>query len=492
MTVYLVGAGPGDPGLLTVRGRDVLRRADVVLYDRLSVASLLDLAPESAELISVGKTPKAPSTPQAEINRLLVEKGGEGLTVVRLKGGDPFVFSRGGEEAAVLAEAGVPFEIVPGVSSAIAAPAYAGVPVTHRGVATSFTVVTGHEDPWAATETDWDAVARIGGTIVVLMGVATRGEIARRLIAAGRDPDTPIASVQWGTRPEQRTIRTTLGALGSDDIASPAVIVIGDVARLDLAWFERRPLFGRRIVVTRPRHQAGRLSELLVEAGAEPVEVPTIEIVDPADPGALVSAAGRAATYDWIVFASGNAVDRFVPLLRDARELGPARIAAIGTGTARSLSGFRLVPDLVPARAVAEALVEEMPAGPGRVLLPQARDARPVLAEGLLAKRWTVDVVEAYATVPASPGAALLGRAAAADAIAFTSASTVTGFLAAAGRDAFPPAVACIGPITADAARGAGVKVDVVADEHSLHGLVDALAAYFSRSTDGAARSGGP
>src|SRR5688500_4003869 len=239
MTVYLVGAGPGDPGLLTVRGAEVLQRADVVVYDRLSVSSLLDLAPATAERISVGKTPRGPSTSQEEINALLVERGKAGQSVVRLKGGDPFVFARGGEEALALLEAGVLFEVVPGITSAVAVPAYAGVPLTHRGLSTSFTVVTGHEDPWAATETDREAVARVGGTIVVLMGVATRAAIADRLMAGGLAADTPVVSVQWGTRPEQRTARTTLASLGGADIDAPATLVIGAVAALDLAWFER-------------------------------------------------------------------------------------------------------------------------------------------------------------------------------------------------------------------------------------------------------------
>jgi len=278
MTVYLVGAGPGDPGLLTVRGAEVLARADVVVYDRLSVASLLDLAPPHAERISVGKTPRGPSTSQDDINALLVEKGKAGLEVVRLKGGDPFVFARGGEEAQALADAGVPFEVVPGVTSAVAVPAYAGVPVTHRGLSTSFTVVTGHEDPWAATETDWEAVARVGGTIVVLMGVATRGAIAKRLVAGGLDPATPATAVRWGTRPDQATVRTTLADLGAVDIEAPATIVIGAVAGLDLRWFEDRPLLGRRVVVTRAREQASERVTRLRQLGAESIALPAITI----------------------------------------------------------------------------------------------------------------------------------------------------------------------------------------------------------------------
>src|SRR5436309_8664984 len=256
MTVYLVGAGPGDPGLVTVRGAEVLRRADVVVYDRLSVSSLLDFAPPAAERISVGKYPGHPSMAQEDINALLVDRGRAGEQVVRLKGGDPFVFARGGEEAQALLEAGVPFEVVPGITSAVGVPAYAGVPVTYRGMSTSFTVVTGHEDPWAATETDWDAVARVGGTIVVLMGVATRAAVAERLMGGGLAPGTPVAAIRWGTRPDQRSVRTTLAELGAVEVEPPVTMVVGAVAQLDLRWFEARPLFGRRIVVTRAREQA--------------------------------------------------------------------------------------------------------------------------------------------------------------------------------------------------------------------------------------------
>jgi uroporphyrinogen III methyltransferase/synthase len=401
--------------------------------------------------------------------------------VVRLKGGDPFVFARGGEEAAALADAGVAFEIVPGITSAIAVPAYAGVPVTHRGLSTSFTVVTGHEDPWAATETDWDAVARVGGTIVVLMGAATRGAIAQRLMDAGLPSTTPVASVQWGTRPEQRSVRTTLGGLAAADIVAPATIVIGAVAALDLAWFERRPLFGRRIVVTRAREQASDLVGRLELLGAEALELPAIRIGDPADAGAaLRAAAARIGDYDWVVFTSVNTVDRVFPLLRDARALGTARVAAIGPGTADRLASFNVVSDLLPDRFVAESLLAAFPAGPGRVLLPRAAVARDVLPDGLRAKGWEVDVVEAYRTEREVPRPETLEAAAAADAITFTSSSTVRNYLEVAGGDRIPTVVACIGPVTADTARAAGLRVDVEAEVHTIEGLIDALVAWFA------------
>ena len=463
----------------------MLGQADVVVYDRLSVSSLLDLAPTHAERISVGKSPGHASMEQPDINALLIERGKGGETVVRLKGGDPFVFARGGEEAAALLAAGVPFEIVPGITSAVAVPAYAGVPVTHRGLATSFTVVTGHEDPWAASETDWDAVARLGltgGTIVVLMGVATRGAIADRLVHGGLAPDTPVAAVRWGTRAEQETVRTTLRDLGAAALEAPATIVVGPVAGLDLAWFERRPLFGTRIVVTRAREQASALVDRLRTLGAETIELPAIEIADPADGGVAVrKAADAIATYSWVVFTSANAVARFMPLLRDARALGPVRVAAIGPGTADALAEFGVTADLVPDRFVAEALLDAVPDGQGRVLLPRAAVARDVLPAGLEAKGWDVDVVEAYRTEPAAPSEAALEAAATADAITFTSSSTVTNFLAVAGADRVPGLVACIGPVTADTARAAGLRVDVVAEEHTIDGLVDALCAALGR-----------
>jgi uroporphyrinogen III methyltransferase/synthase len=465
VTVYLVGAGPGDPGLLTLRGAEVLRTADVVLYDRLSESSLLDLAPVGAERISVGKTPRGPSTPQDAINRLLVEKGRAGLAVVRLKGGDAFVFSRGGEEAAALAAAGVPFEVVPGVSSAFAAPAYAGIPVTHRGLSTSFTVVTGHEAPWASSDTDWEAVARVGGTIVVLMGVATRAEIARRLQGGGLDPATPVAAVSWGTRPYQRTVRTTLAGLGDAPIEGSTVIVIGAVADLDLRWFEARPLFGRRVQVT-----GGDLASRLRALGADVIDTPAIRIADPADGGAALGAAAAAAGgYDWVLFTSANAVARFVPLLRDARDLGTAKVAAIGPTTASALRAVRVEPDLVAEDAVGESLLAALPQEPQRALLPRAEVAREVLPDGLRARGWTVDVVTAYRTEPLAPA-----RADDADAITFLSSSAVDAYVDANGSD-LVPLVVTIGPATSATARERGLTVAAEADPHTGDGVLAAL-----------------
>jgi uroporphyrinogen III methyltransferase/synthase len=478
VTVYLVGAGPGDPGLLTVRAAQVLARADVVIHDRLAEVSLLDLAPAGAERIDVGKSPGGP-VDQDAINRLLVERATRGQTVVRLKGGDPFVFGRGGEEAGALIEAGIAWEVVPGVTSAIAAPAYAGVPVTHRGLSTSFTVVTGHSRHAVDQETNWKALAAAGGTIVVLMGVAHRAAIAEHLMAGGLTPETPVMAVRWGTRPEQRTVRTTLAALGATELAPPVTIVVGPVAALDLTWFERRPLFGRRVVVTRARADASALSERLRSLGADVIELPTIEVTDPLDGGASLRQAAAdltAGRYQWVVFTSPRAVERFLPLLRDARSFASASIAAIGPGTAATLESHSLAADLVPPEFVAESLVAAFPCadGGGEVLVPRAAVARDVLPEGLAAKGWAVEVVEAYRTEVGRPDPAALEAAGDADAITFTSSSTVTNFVAIA-PGVVPPFVACIGPITAATARAEGFEVDVVADEHSIEGLIDAL-----------------
>jgi uroporphyrinogen III methyltransferase/synthase len=484
VTVYLVGAGPGDPGLITVRGAEVLSRADVVVHDRLSAAELLELAPAHAERIDVGKTPRGPSVPQEQINALLVQHGTAGRHVVRLKGGDPFVFARGAEEAAALAAAGVPYEVVPGITSAIGVPAYAGIPVTMRYSSTSLTVVTGHEDPNKPRgDVDWEAVARVGGTVVVLMGVANLAEISRRLVDGGLSPDTPAAAVRWGTRADQTTVRATLSTLHTRELAAPSTIVIGDVAEVDLDWFSSRALLGRRVVVTRAPGQASELSTRLRARGAQVVELPTIRIEDPVDGGAaLRRALAGAAGYDWLVLTSPNGARRVCDTLRDGRDLAGVRLAAIGPGTRRVLSEHHLEVDLVPDRYVAESLLDAFPPPPdggGRVLLARAEVAREVLPAGLRERGWRVDVVDAYRTVPARPDAAALEAVASADAITFTSASSVQNFVAAAGADAVPPVVATIGPVTAAAARELGVPVQVEAAEHTLDGLVAALEAHF-------------
>ena len=475
MTVYLVGAGPGDPGLITVRGAEVLSRADVVVYDRLADPRLLELAPPGADRVDVGKRPGGP-VDQESISALLVERGRTGATVVRLKGGDPFVFGRGGEEAAALAAASVPFEVVPGVSAAVAVPAYAGIPVTHRGLSASLTVVTGHSRNEPDPEPDWELLARAGGTIVVLMGVAHRDRVADRLMAGGLAPDTPVAAVMWGTRPEQRTVRTTLGGLATVDVEPPATLVIGAVAALDLSWYERRPLLGRRVVVTRTAEQAGELSVRLAGAGADVVEVPTLTIADPGDGSSgLVSAAGRLAHFDWVVLTSANAVERLFSHLHDARDLGPARVAAVGPATAAALAGHGVRANLVARRSNGAALADEIPDPPGRVLLARAEGADPVLPEKLVARGFDVEEVAAYRTVPLPVPAALLERAGRADAVTFASGSAVDAYLAAGAQVSPDQRVVCIGPVTAEAARRAGLDVAAVAERADLDSLVDAV-----------------
>jgi uroporphyrinogen III methyltransferase / synthase len=485
VTVYLVGAGPGDPGLLTVRAQELLQRADLVVHDRLIESRLLDLAPAGAERIDVGKTPGGPIH-QDEINALLVERGRGDSCLVRLKGGDPFVFGRGGEEALALQDAGVAFEVVPGISSAVAVPAYAGVPVTHRGLSTSFTVVTGHTRFVVDRETNWEALAAAGGTIVILMGVAHRAEIADRLMRGGLDPTTPVIGVRWGTRSMQHSTRTTLAELGVTSFEPPVTLVIGPVAGLDLRWYETRQLSGRRVVVTRAREEGPGLATRLRALGAEVLELPTIRIGPPADGGAALSRAAEklaGGSYEWVGFTSANAVGPLLERVRDARAFGTARIAAIGPGTAAALAAHSLVADLVPERAVAEGLLEAWPApGAARrgVLLPRAAVARDVLPDGLAAAGWEVDAVEAYRTEPERPEPAALAEVRAAAAICFTSASTIENYLAVADADTLPPVVACIGPVAASRAEKAGIKVAAVADPHTLDGLVAALCTVLS------------
>jgi uroporphyrinogen III methyltransferase/synthase len=482
VTVYLVGAGPGDPGLITVRGAEVLGRADTVVHDRLADPRLLGLAPPNARRVDVGKSPGQPVR-QEEINALLVSEARAGRCVVRLKGGDPFVFGRGGEEAAALREAGVGFEVVPGITSAVAVPAYAGVPVTQRGLSTSFTVVTGHSRHAVDRETNWEALAAAGGTIVVLMGVAHRDLIANRLIAGGLDASTPVLAVRWGTRPSQRSVRVRLDELAATPLEPPVTIVIGAVADLELDWFENRPLFGKRVVVTRAGTQASGLARRLAELGAVPIEVPTIRIDPPGDGGAgldLAAAAVGDGAYRWVVFTSANAVEALLGRIPDVRRLAPAKVAAVGSATASALVARGVIADLVPPgeRQQAGGLVEVFPPAPeagARVLFPRAAEGRDTLVTGLTALGWDVDLVEAYRTVKIRATDENTREVAGADAVCFTSSSTVTGFVDALGLSAVPPTVVCIGSVTAATAASAGLTVDMVAREPTIDGLIAAL-----------------
>jgi uroporphyrinogen III methyltransferase/synthase len=512
--VYLIGAGPGDPGLITVRGRQRLAEADVVLYDRLIGDELLDAAHPDAELIYVGKSAQGHRLSQDEINALLVEKARAGLKVARLKGGDPFVFGRGGEEGEVLVEAGVPFEVVPGITSPIAVPAYAGIPVTHRDIASNFAVVTGHrrkggEGAEEGLGLDWDALARID-TLVVLMGVGNLPVIVRELLGAGRGPDTPAALIRWGTTPRQETVAGTLGTIvervRKAGLRPPAVLVVGDVVALrdHLRWFDRGPLFGLRVLVSRPRDKAGQMAACLRDLGADPVIFPTIAIRPPDSWEPLDAAVEQLSTYDWVIFTSTNGVrffwDRLEQTGRDARAFAGAHLAAIGPITAQELTARGLRPDLVPDQYVAEAILEEIGEVRGkRILLPRADIARPALADGLLAAGAEVDEVAAYRTVPTSATDAQKIRemlaAGEIDVLTFTSSSTVRNFVAAIEPLPDLPhdtVVACIGPITAQTAEELGLPVHVSADEHTIDGLLNALIGHSSTQRRGAEKSDEP
>jgi uroporphyrinogen III methyltransferase/synthase len=495
--IYLVGSGPGDPGLFTLRGLECIRKADAIVYDRLAPESLLQYARPDAEKIYVGKRPGNPSMSQEEINALLVELGRAGREVVRLKGGDPFIFGRGGEEALALRAAGLPFEIVPGISSGYAVPAYAGIPVTHRRLAASVAFVTGHEDPTKEhSDVDWDRLARGADTLVLFMGVGRLREISEALITGGRSPDTPVACIRWGTRPDQRTVTGTL-----EDIAErareaglkpPAITVVGEVVSLreELNWFEERPLFGRRIVVTRARAQAGELSRRLSALGAEVIEFPTIEIRPPRDFGPLDEAIRELESFDWLIFTSVNGVDAFCERLKhhglDLRSIPKeAKIAAIGPATSRRIEERGLRVDVVPEEYRAEALLEEVGGSSlsgRRVLIPRAKVAREVLPERLREAGAEVVVPPAYEAVPAAGGSERLVELlekGAVDCVTFTASSTVENFVRAvggsAGRLLENTRVACIGPVTAGTARRHGMRVDAEAGEYTIPGLVDAV-----------------
>jgi uroporphyrinogen III methyltransferase/synthase len=497
--IYLVGSGPGDPGLFTVKGVRCMEAADVVVYDRLAPEALLKYARPEAEKIYVGKKPGNPTMSQEKINDILVALGRAGKMVVRLKGGDPYIFGRGGEEALALLEAGLPFEVVPGVTSGVAAPAYAGIPVTHRQVSTSVAFVTGHEDPTKGrTDVDWGKLANGSDTLVLYMGVGRLAEISTGLISAGRTPDTPVACVRWGTVPDQRTVTGTLEDI-ADRVAEaglkpPAIIVVGDVVALreaGLDWYEQRPLFGCRVVVTRARAQAGELSAELEQLGAEVYEFPTIKISPPEDFGPLDAAIRELDSFDCLAFTSVNGVEAFVERLRqyglDLRAVPRgARIAAIGPATAERLEEVGLRVDVVPDEYRAEALIEALDAGSlagKRVLIPRAKVAREILPEKLREAGAEVVVPPAYESVPTSAGKKELSlrlRSGEIDCVTFTASSTVENFVGAFGdeeaaRLLSATRVACIGPITADTARERGLHVDAEAAEYTIPGLVEAV-----------------
>ncbi|HST08017.1 MAG TPA: uroporphyrinogen-III C-methyltransferase, partial [Gemmatimonadaceae bacterium] len=486
-----------DPGLITVRGKQLIDSADAVVYDALANSVLLPPGARATgrpELYYVGKRggAKVPVT-QTEINELLVKLGREGKRVVRLKGGDPFVFGRGSEEAQAMNDASVPFEIVPGITAGIGAPAYAGIPVTHRGLSTSVTFVTGHEDPAkATTQTNWDALAKAGGTIVLYMGVKTLPAIVESLIKGGMGGEMPAAVIEWGTHPRQRTIVATLESIAKKaeeaNITAPAITVIGwsVVLRDELTWFERRPLFGRRIVVTRSTQQAPALTEKLRELGAEVVEMPATQVAR-MDLAPLRAELARITEYQWLIFTSQNGVSIFWEQLlgesRDARALAGLKIAAVGPATAGALLEHGIAVDVIPSRFVAEGLLESLAARDdivgARVLYVTAEGARETLPEGLRQMGADVNVIEAYRSIVDGEGAEKLTRAIEGgkiDLVTFTSASAVRGYVDAVGEDlALRVPAASIGPQTSEALRETGIEVKAEAKESTLDGLAAAV-----------------
>lgn len=500
--VYLVGAGPGDPGLLTLKGRDCIAAADVIIYDYLAAPALLHHTADAAEKIYVGKKGGDHTLSQEKINRLIVEKAAEGLTVTRLKGGDPFIFGRGGEEAEALLAAGIPFEIVPGVTSAIAAPAYAGIPLTHRDFTASVAFVTGHEDPTKPeSNIHWAGLATGVGTLVFLMGVKNLPHITTQLIQNGKSPETPVALVRWGTTSRQQTLVGTLGniveKLRASGLKAPAITVVGEVVRLrdKLKWFETRPLLGKRILVTRAREQASDLVSRLIALGAECVECPTIRIMPPPSWDALDQAIDAIDDYDWIIFTSVNGVrfffDRLFGKGKDVRAIGHLKTAAIGPVTAEKMRAFGLLCDILPdtyrAESVAAAF-KDQPMDGKRVLLPRAMEARPVLPVELGAMGARVDETPAYRTeIPSEQSETLLNalRNRTVDAVTFTSSSTVKNFLSLIPESSDPPellkgvTLASIGPITTETAESLGLKVHVTATTFTIPGLCEALVDHF-------------
>jgi len=495
--VYLVGAGPGDLGLVTLRAKECIENADVIVYDHLVNSDILGWAPDDAEIIYSGKQPGESRT-QEEINALLIDKAREGMQVVRLKGGDPFVFGRGGEEAQQIASAGIPFEIVPGITSAIAGPAYAGIPMTHRAHNSHVTFFTGHEDPTKMESAiDYAALAKLGGTQVMLMGVERLGAVTSEMLKHGVRGDLPVALVRWATTGQQETLTAKLSDIAqkaeANNFEAPAVAVFGDVVSLrdTLNWYEKRALLGKRIVVTRTRKQASALSNKLRALGAHVIELPTIRIEPPSNLHEFAELVQDAHIYDWIVFTSANGVDAFFDiffkLYDDAREIGGVRIAAIGPATAQRVKDFHLHVDLQPEEFVAEAVVCEFKKQGSieneRILVVRAEKARDVLPKELSAAGAIVDEAFAYRTVPETrdiSGAQRQLAQGGADLITFTSSSTVENFLALGLPWPKGMRVASIGPITSKTVRDHGLEVGIEARRHDIDGLVQAISEFFA------------
>lgn len=495
--VYLVGAGPGDPGLITVKGMECIKKADVLVYDRLVNPSLLDYASKNAELIYVGKSPERHTLSQEEINSLLVAKASEDKIVTRLKGGDPFVFGRGGEEALELVKNKIPFEIVPGITSAIAVPAYAGIPVTHRGLTSNVAFITGNEDPTKEdTDIDWTKISTGIGTLVFLMGMANLPKIAKKLMENGRSPDTPVALIRWGTLPEQVTLTATLKDIvqkaEENKFKNPAIIIVGEVVSLreELKWVEKRPLWGQRVLVTRSRDQASIFSKMIHDLGGEPIEFPTIDIIQPDDYTPLDKAIAAIEDFDWIIFTSVNGVQAFYERLlfkkMDFRQLKGVRICAIGPKTREELEKYGLLVDYVPGEYRAEAIIERMQGEDlkgKKILLPRADIARKILPESLKVMGADVHEVIAYKTVKGN-GQLNNIKDLLTDKkitiITFTSSSTVKNFISMFDKNELPELLkgiklASIGPITTRTAVELGLSIDIEATEYTLDGLLQAI-----------------
>lgn len=504
--VYLIGAGPGDPGLLTLKAKTCIETADVVVYDYLASPFLLEYAREDADIIYVGKKGGDHTLTQDKINQLLVDKANQGHDVARLKGGDPFVFGRGGEEAQELLAAGVAYEVVPGVTSAISAPAYAGIPVTHRDHTSFVSFITGHEDPTKKdSRMQWDIFARSDATLVFLMGVKNLANIVSNLVSHGKPADTPVALVRWGTTTRQQTVTGTLDTIvervREAKLKSPAIIVVGHVVSLrnELAWFDKKPLFGKKIVITRARAQASGLVAELTRLGAHCIEIPTIRIQPPEDNTPVETAIEHIQDYDWLTFTSVNGVKYFFDTLfamgKDVRVLGHLKFACIGPVTKERLADYGIVSDILPKTFRAESVVEafaETDIQAKKVLLPRARKARTILPEELNRMGARVDEVTVYETVLDSGGKEMLTRMlenGEIDAVTFTSSSTVSNFMSLLDPDRASDlmngvTVASIGPITSDTARSLGLEPAIEADPYTIPGLVDGLLAHYTETDD--------
>lgn len=499
--VYLIGAGPGDPGLITVKGLECVKKADVIIYDYLANERLLDQRRPDAELVYVGKQGSRHTLPQEEINSLIIRKAKEGKVVARLKGGDPFIFGRGGEEAEELVDNGIPFEVVPGVTAATAVPTYAGIPLTHREHTASVAFVTGHEDPTKPeSKVHWDRIATGIGTLVFFMGMKNLQSIVDNLVANGRNADTPVALIQWGTRTDQRvvtgTLRDIIAKVKEAKLGPPAIIVVGDVVKLreKLNWYESKPLFGKRVVVTRSRDQASVFAEMLIDRGATTIEFPTIDVVPPASWDELDRALAAIETYHWLIFTSANAVKFFMDRLRtvgkDLRILKGVNICTVGPKTAEALETFGLKADLIPAEFKAEGVLAAL-GGVGvkgkKFLIPRAKVARELIPDKLRELGAEVTVATAYENV--RPMADVdrvkkLFEEKKIAAITFTSSSTVHNFVEIVGQKEYKTllegvAVACIGPVTAKTATEYGMKTDIMPKEYTIPAFVDAVVEYF-------------